>query len=716
MVNILGEHLIRDNIVGVMELIKNGYDADAEHVRVELLNLSDPESTEIMIVDDGIGMNEATIRGPWSEPAHGDKEEKKERRETTRKGRLPLGEKGVGRFAAQKLGRYLELITRPESEDAEYCVRVDWDEFDRSDVYLDEIGLRLEKRTPVIFTGSDHGTSLRITHARDPWKKRDVEKLQAYLLKLLSPNDMKTDFEVKLTCPEYPHLQQLDRSYILNRFQFKIDCRVDKRGIAGYTFYRRSPDGNVELIEVSEDNIWSMADEDWKKVYPACGPFRVLIYAWLRASDQIKAYGITKTQLSELCGIGIYRDGFRVLPYGDAGDDWLGLDQRRINQPGEKYGNNQVIGMVEINQNDNDTLIDKTNREGLWENQSYSDLKNIVLAVVSKLENESFEERTKAAKKPESVQKLKKEVMELREVVDKLREEKTSGSEPVQSTGQEEKINPSATPEPVKKDEPVLSVPVSKIAEIQENARKVESAATVAIDELISANEDKKDTSLHLMGIGLAAERFTHEFDRIVLEMNSYMLKLEQNYPYDAPVKALRRRLNVLINEAALISAARYTKIVDSYPSCHINEVIKLSIDAHSDSLEKNKIAVENGSDRDFIANISVASLSQVIDNIIVNAVYWLDTKTELDDRRLSIDVNSEDKTVVISDNGSLIPHNIKKVLFKQPFVTSKPNGRGLGLYISSEIMKRYNATINYLSEDDKRNRFHATAFILDFD
>src|SRR5712691_331163 len=116
MVKIIGEDLIRDNTVGLMELVKNGYDADARIVRVELHHLQTPQETVIIVEDDGIGMTEEAICGPWFEPAHGGKEHQKETGTRTPLGRLPLGEKGVGRFAAQRLGHKLELVSRPANE------------------------------------------------------------------------------------------------------------------------------------------------------------------------------------------------------------------------------------------------------------------------------------------------------------------------------------------------------------------------------------------------------------------------------------------------------------------------------------------------------------------------------------------------------------------------------------------------------------------------
>src|SRR5690242_12274939 len=112
LVEILGEHLIKDNTVGLLELVKNAYDADDTNVEILLSNLGSPTETVVMVTDNGDGMTLETVIGPWLEPAHGGKEIQKNNAILSKLGRLPLGEKGVGRFAAHKLGRQLLLVTR----------------------------------------------------------------------------------------------------------------------------------------------------------------------------------------------------------------------------------------------------------------------------------------------------------------------------------------------------------------------------------------------------------------------------------------------------------------------------------------------------------------------------------------------------------------------------------------------------------------------------
>ncbi len=716
MVNILGQHLIRDNTVGLMELIKNGYDADATTVTVELKNLSDPTKTEVVIEDDGTGMDEATIKGPWSEPAHGGKQAEKERLERSKKGRLPLGEKGVGRFAAQKLGRYLELVTRPQNGGSEYHVRIDWNAFDKADSYLDQIGFPLEKRTPEVFTGRKHGTRLIIRDARIPWKKYDVEKLQASLIRLLSPTNATSNFSVVFKCRDYPELESLDRGEVLEKFQFKIDCSIDEKGKATYTYSHRSTDGKIEESRVEGTNLWAQSNKEWEKYDPSCGPIRIIISAWLREVDNLSNYGLTRAQLSILSGVSIYRDGFRIIPYGDPSDDWLGLDLRRTNQPSQRYGNNQLIGQVEISQEKNAKLVDKTSREGLQENQAYSDVRDLTLGCLSLLETESLEQRSKMKKTTDTTKTLKTKIQELQSQLEEIKkapqkiaelpqEHPSVASNPEVAPGHETTGLPAS----------VVEVPVEILRTLEQQVEDVDTSAVEALKELSELKEEKQEAYLHLIGIGLAAERFTHEFDRMVGNLNANLKALEEKQPFSTYVKAMRRIVDALRSEVALLGVARYVRRAEEHPRSFVAEVIALTMAAHSDEIADNEIQVEYTKADDFTAAISAASLSQVLDNIISNAIYWLGVKSEIKDRKLSIVVDSTKKSITISNNGSLISHNIKQALFKAPFVTSKPDGRGLGLYICHEIMKRNNGTVEFLAENDQRNKYGSAAFMIKF-
>ena len=705
MAQILGEHLIRDNTVGVLELIKNGYDADAENVTVELKNLNEPTRTEIIIQDDGTGMDENAIKGPWSEPAHGGKQSDKDALKVSRKGRLPLGEKGVGRFATQKLGRTLEMVTRPKGSELEFKVAIDWDKFDKSDAYLDQITFPLERRPPEIFTGSSHGTRLLMKNSPTPWKRSGVRALQASMMRLLSPSKESKDFAVTFRCPEYPEMEDLDSGNVLEKFQFKIDCRISERGIASYTYTHRNSDGGITSNEESDANIWAGINESWQKRNPACGPLRIVLHAWLRPVSNLKEYELTKEQLDALCGISIYRDGFRIIPYGDKGDDWLRLDIRRTNQPSTRYGNNQIIGQIEITQEKNKELIDKTSREGLWENEAYSDMRDIALGVISRLETESMEERRKAKKQTDSTKTLKAKVEELQKEMHDLkasqREDPVTEAEP-RPTGE-----PSVEPQTIR-------VPVGKIENIEKKASEIGSSVDEVIKEYSEATEEKREAFLHLIGLGLFAERFTHEFDRLVAGMSVNLEQLEKKHPHYRWIKILGRNLEQLKNEIHLISIARYVRKPPPEQMVSVRAALDMSLDAYKSNVERDRVQIEITGE-DFEAYISLASISQVLENVVSNALYWLHLKSEITDRKLHIAIDKQNTSVIISNNAGPIQRHIRRVLFTQPFVTTKPDGRGLGLYISNEILKKNRGEIGFLSDSDPRNKYRMASFIISF-
>ena len=699
----LGEHLIKDNTTGVLELIKNGYDADASYVKVELLDLAEPSKTKVIVHDDGIGMDESVLRGPWSEPAHGDKQEAKRRLRRTAKGRLPLGEKGVGRFATQKLGRHLYMTTKPKGLDTEYSIRINWADFDTLDKYMDEVEFLMEKKSPpAVFVGESHGTRIEIIGAVSPWKKTNVEKLRTNLIRLLSPAGNIGDFSVVLKCPEYPELENLDKDDILERFQFRIDCLINEEGFASYSYQYRKPDGTIQKQGEEEVNLWSDANKQWEHVYPVCGPLRVIINAWLRDPASLKTYKLTGKELDILSGISIYRDGFRIIPYGDPGDDWLKLDPRRTNSPGQKYGNNQVVGMVEISQDKNVDLIDKTSREGLQENQAFADMRDLVLATMSKLEVSSIKHRQQEKRPRATVREIRKKVTELQSTIMRLQSERLEKPEqPTEQGGREGSK--------VASSRKTVLISSERLEELEKKSNEIDDSTKRLTAEPLKAVREKDEALLHLAGVGMSAERFLHEFDRMVAAMSINLEALEKKHPYYSYVKALRLNFDALKNEIALLGATRYVRKPQGDLQISVMDTVNSVLDINKSHILEYKIKVKPPAD-DFMANISMASLSQVLDNIISNACYWLSKTTQTNDRKMSIQIYPDDRTVVISNNGPFIAPNIEKWLFRDPFVTTKPNGRGLGLYISNEIIKN-RGSINILQVDDPKNEFGRVSF-----
>lgn len=201
LIRLLGEELISNEAMALVELVKNGYDADAHAVIVRLHNSHEHDSMTIEVVDDGDGMSLDTILHSWLEPASS----QKRRRRRTPLGRLPLGEKGVGRFAADKLGEEMELISRPRLGGEEVVLHVHWSHFE-DESYLDDIENSWETREPREFLGSSHGTLIRVRRLRTTWDATLVTRVRDSLSQLIFPHAHARDFSVELDCAAFPEL------------------------------------------------------------------------------------------------------------------------------------------------------------------------------------------------------------------------------------------------------------------------------------------------------------------------------------------------------------------------------------------------------------------------------------------------------------------------------------------------------------------------------
>ncbi|GAB4271286.1 ATP-binding protein [Thermincola ferriacetica] len=724
LVSVLGEQLIRDNTVGLMELVKNGYDADASEVTICLENLKNPKETRIIVKDNGKGMDLKTLKGPWLRVADGDKEVSKQRSEKTPKGRIPLGEKGVGRFAAHKLGKKLELVTRPENYPMEFVLIVDWDVFENMENDLQEIGLQIKERDPEIFVNDQHGTQLTMTEARTPWQMHDLKRFYSSIVSLISPYRGVPGFKVVIKCPEFPEFENLETPDLLENYQFRIDCMIDEKGHAQYEYRWRNVK-KEENIKVDECNLWARVNADgWQDRYPARGPIFIQISAWLDKNRTLKKFGLTKDQIKDLGGVSIYRDGFRILPYGDEGDDWLGLDQRRINDPSSRFGNRQVLGIVEIDQVHNLALIDKTNREGLQENQAFLDLKALVLGTVQILEVESLDERRKVNPPPKKEKELETTVRELLDKIKSLEKEKVETVKDKYETPQFFDLSNQTTiyteascadstalsKIPEHEETEQVAIPKAKLKELERVAKSIE--------EIYLSQEQEREIFLHLLGVGLAAERFAHEFDRQVSQALAALssLKNDNKLSERQEIKLLDLIINSLRNEVRLMGTLRFVKRVQPAQMTDVREIIELVLIAHNEQFTENNIKIEALLDDNFLVKISPASLAQVLDNIISNAIHWLKQKSEKNNRRLKIELLGNDRVILISNNGPYMPPSIRNNLFTRPFVTLKADGRGLGMYIVNEIMQRNKGNIQLVSNEDYPSVLEGVGFKLTFE
>lgn len=397
LVTILGRELIDENAVAVLELVKNGYDADATAVDVKIEFLRDPAKTQVIVHDNGCGMSADDVFDKWMVAGFSAKKEQLVRQEVSPRGRLPLGQMGIGRFATARLGKKLYVVTRKAGE-PEVFFQIDWDAFGKAET-LEDVAISIEEREPQIFPGAKTGTRVAMVGAVDPWTDADLTAVHRKLLRLRSPIHDLRDFDLTFTCSDRPELSRIEPERVIDNYHFRLTAKVNENGKALLTWANELTGEGSEGEE--EVDLWAKKRKrghlsiDGSRL-PECGPFELELRGWRFTQSELKKVNIPDKQfVVELSGVSVFRDQFRILPYGEQGNDWLGLDMRRVNNATSRFSNNQLIGIVDIETKANENLKDQANRLGLQHNNAYWDFRDMVLEALDELETRTI---MKAAK------------------------------------------------------------------------------------------------------------------------------------------------------------------------------------------------------------------------------------------------------------------------------------------------------------------------------
>jgi len=201
LLQLMGDQLIGSSRLAVFELVKNAYDADASNVRLTFHDLG-TAAARIVIRDNGEGMSLDVITNVWLEPGADYRElQKQSNKRSTKFRRLPLGEKGVGRFAVHKLGTRIKLNTKQRGQ-PEYEVSIDWEEYAQHK-YMDEATIHIEQSEVPHFKDKESGTEIEIAGLRTDWKQGDIRRLWRNVKSISSPTKAPESFNVELYVPQH---------------------------------------------------------------------------------------------------------------------------------------------------------------------------------------------------------------------------------------------------------------------------------------------------------------------------------------------------------------------------------------------------------------------------------------------------------------------------------------------------------------------------------
>ncbi|MBX9678906.1 MAG: ATP-binding protein [Gemmataceae bacterium] len=638
--------------------------------------------------------------------------------------KVVLGEKGIGRLSAMRLGGRLLVETTTADEERWNRLEIDWAEFGRDlDLLLDEVDIVPMRGAKKAKAG--HGTTIRITALNTTWSASKLRKIATDdLSRFTDPFAEKSMFPIHLrynTTPiPIPRMSDLLREHAHAIVEATLSVEKTKRQgthvtLAGTVDYLFSGATNAPLrgrsysFRYSDDEVASLlpTKEDADLTLDAVarlGPFTMQCYWYNRRLLKKIEVNDDVLDLKSLVrpwsgGLMLYRNGFRVPPYGGPDDDWLNLDRGALASQGYKVNRAQLVGKVDISIDENPRLVDQTNREGL---------------------RDCPEKRALAA--------LLKHVLEMEfrayinEVDEELRDrERISFGELGEELSKvEDRINESLS-ELAAADIDHPDLKIGKLTKRLQTAYQTVVMVVGQMQESVEAAEDEKARLLHLAALGLTIEKLAHELNRATKHALAALRQIapsggssELKRTASLQLQSLQKRLQ---NLDPLLTPTKQRK-----EEFDLIKEVRAVLDGFEARFQRHGIKVKlvEKSDKPVIVKLVRAMLIQVLENLVDNSVYWLTVQGRRKDQneqdpQITVTVDGQRNVLEVTDNGpGIAPENRERIF--RPFYTLKPagEGKGLGLYISREIAEYHGGTLT-LSDKGLRSTGRLHTFVLDF-
>ena len=388
--SIIGKDLITDDNVAVLELVKNCFDSGSNEAKIIFRDTTSNQTlreykiandAKMIIRDTGSGMSEYDLINKWLNIAYSEKKIKKEEFN-----RQLAGNKGVGRFSCDRLGKALIIYTRKTNEPL-LKLSIDWTEFEKIDdiekniqdvdFELNEISTeqyvqetQLEKFT--------QGTTLFISNLREVWDLNKIQSLKRQLERFINPNQNfeAESFDISIEANEFKKIELglsesekingVVKNRIFNNLDFKATYINSTISNDGETITTILQDRGKEIFTLVEHNSFSLLKNVEINIY--------------YLNSYSKAYFKRQTGIRsvDFGSIFLFINGFRIPPYGDQGNDWLSMELRKGQGYNRFLGTREVIGRIEINgvefnENEDDFFI-ISNRSGVDNNKHYEQL------------------------------------------------------------------------------------------------------------------------------------------------------------------------------------------------------------------------------------------------------------------------------------------------------------------------------------------------------
>ncbi|MBJ7880499.1 ATP-binding protein [Gelidibacter salicanalis] len=752
--NLIGSELITDNFVAVFELVKNSFDARASEVLITFEDINS-DNAKIIIQDNGKGMDYDDLINKWLFVAYSAKRDGTE--DILKKNKdlnYYAGAKGVGRFSCDRLGDFLNLITiKNEPKSKIENIFVDWRKFEKDQnkefIKIPVEHKILEKTKYKIASG----TILEISGINpDEWNRDSLIKLKDKLSKLVRPdlNKIKKEKPFKITL-NVPDEKDTDLALIaknkakgegfiyrntvngiIENFVFdELDIRTTK------IITEISSNGEVVTTKlVDRENILYQIEE--KNKFKFLSDITIQLYFLNFSAKNIfkRKIGVSAVNYGNLF---VYKNGFRILPFGEPRDDSFGIDARALQGFSRYIGTRNLIGQVEIF-GDNSNLRETTSRDGgLVKTKSYSQLIEYIFETLKRLEKYVVEV-TQWGVNDDDFEKLNtKEIKEkLVKLISNIADDKTLLSLDYNSdiinlvSDQQE----GSAKKLIKNFKRIASE--SNSPKLLKDAKRLEKTLTSALDAKKSAEKELATTVVEKNKIEneleqqltenlfAKADRGTEKDDLLSIQHHIYRHSAQHITKYiddlvtsinkDEPKDKLLGLISKIsfenkkvITLSKFVTKAQFDTTITKIKADLITFINEYVINVYQEykhlmmNHQNLKIQAERPKDFDFIFPFRPIEIIIILDNILNNSIKAKATEVKVNWKV----VNQKEIELHIKDNGVGIDDNVKDKIFEPRFTTT--NGSGLGLYHTKEVVEKLNGKITVNNEIDNGVEFIIT-------
>jgi signal transduction histidine kinase len=687
----LGAELVGKQDTALSELIKNAYDADAKKVTLTFTNFQLAGGT-LVIEDDGSGMQDDVIRSAWM------------RISTASKVNQPLspiyrrvraGRKGIGRFSVQRLGKRLYLETKPRGSTVGFRVTFNWDEEFRAGRDLNEVFSHIQRfdKRP-----SNCGTTLKIVDLRDGWSESGLAKVWRSVLLLQPP------FPVARTEPAQETQRSIDPGFAVTingvtrddkRSEFSIETNLLSQAYATITA-AIGQDGvaSVQVLS-SKSNLDDTQEIDGR--FLVTGPVSLKVSYFIYSPSTLSGMNMaTAAELGRLFGgIRIYRNGFRVLPYGESADDWLDLDadvaRRHLLVPGN---NRNFFGHVELSSDANPLFEETSSREGLLENAAYLELRHFVRDAVEW-----------AVKRVASARGRKLDAGQ-RDFTSESRRPSVF----LRTVRQNMDVSPTSTPETV------------ETARVLAHAEAIATEFEQRVEEQRVASLEYEEMLRLLASLGLSISVFGHEVKGARDALGARLDLLEdaidvvqdsrQKAALERQFKELKAGTDRMFDIGGYIASLMSRTESRELRSLSVSGALRRFADQFSEYMSRQSIQFEVDVEPQTLRTTPMHSseLDSVLLNFLTNSIKSM-RYGRVRERRVRIDARPDGRLIVIGfeDNGPGVPIADRSRVFDAFFTTTMAAdddgvagpGTGLGLKIVSDIATSYGGSVAVVDPSD---------------